>query len=130
MSLESELYDYLSGQLSVANRIYPMGKLPQEATLPAVTYQLVGGPTSHYSHGGVSDYEVSVQFDCWATDADSAIDLADELQAALDGYSGWWGSLRIGSVFLSIVLDDYEPDQGLYRRLRQADIHYSEPSGS
>lgn len=131
MSLESEMFSYLSGEMpSVDSRIYPMGKRPQGGELPAVTYQLVSGPTSHYSHAGVSDYEASYQFDCWADDADEAMDVAAELQTALDGYRGAWGSILIGSVFLDIVLDDYEPDTGLYRRLRQASIHYSTPLGS
>ena len=104
--------------------------LAQELGLPGLTYALVGGPTSHYSHNGVSDYAVSYQLDCWAKDGDAAMDLAAEVQAALDGYRGTWGQYTIGSVFLGTVLDDYEPDTGLYRRLRQVDIHYSEQAGS
>ena len=130
MSLEAELRSYLSGILSVGERIYPMGVRPQEGELPAVTYQLVSGPTSHYSHGGASDHEVSYQLDCWADDADDAMDLDAEVRTALDGFRGYWGSYRIGSAFLSVVLDDYEPRTGLYRRLRQVDVHYQEPAGS
>ena len=130
MSLESGLHGYLAANLSVGARVYPMGVLPQNVTLPAVTYQIVAGPTTHYSHGGPSDYAVSLQFDCWAEDADGAIDLAQEVQDALDGYSGTWDDVTVGSVFLSVVLDDYEPDTRLYRRLRQADIHYSILAGS
>lgn len=130
MSLDAAMFDYLSGILSVGDRIYPMGKREQGGDLPAMTYALVSGPTSHYSHGGASDHEVSYQFDCWADDADDAMDLAAELQDALDGFRGDWGEYRIGSVFLSVVLDAYEPDTGLYRRLRQADIHYADPIGS
>jgi hypothetical protein len=130
MSIESVMRGYLVPFLSVGDRIYPMGKRPQEAELPAVTYQLVGGPTSHYSHGGVSDYEVSYQFDCWAADADDAMDLDLELRDALDGFRGDWDGYTIGSVFLSSVVDDYEPRTGVYRRLRQVDVHYREPDGS
>ena len=130
MSLEAALFDYLSNRLSVGQSIYPFGLRPQEGPLPALTYTLVAGPTSHYSHGGASDHEVSYQFDCWAGDADEAMDLDTELREALDGFRGFWGAYRIGSVFLSLVLDDYEPKSGTFRRLRQADIHYGEPPGS
>jgi len=130
MSLDAAMFDYLSGVLSIGDRIYPMGKRPQEGELPALTYSLVSGPTSHYSHSGPSDHMVSYQFDCWAEDADDAMDLATELQDALDGYRGTWGDYRIGSVFLSVVLDDYETRTRLYRRLRQAEVHYSDPVGS
>lgn len=130
MSLEADLRTYLLTQLTlVGTRVTPFGKRLQAAALPAITYQLVAGPTTHYSHDGASDYEVSFQFDCWADDADVAIAVAAELQTALDGYRGTWGSHAVGSVFLTSVLDDYEADTGLYRRLRQADIHYSTPAG-
>lgn len=115
---------------SVESRIYPMGLRPQEDALPGITYRLVSGPTSHYSHGGPSDHEVSFQLDCWADDADDAMDTDTELRTALDGFRGWWDDYRIGSTFLSIVVDDYEPATGLFRRLRQVDIHYREPEGS
>ena len=130
MSLEAAMFDFLSDALSVGSRIYPMGKRPQGAALPCVTYALVAGPTSHYSHGGASDHAVSFQFDCWAEEADDAMDLAEELRETLDGFRGDWGSYRIGSVFLTLVLDDYEPQTRIFRRMRQADIHYSGPSGS
>lgn len=130
MSLDAALYEFLSDSLSVGSRVYPMGKRPQEGELPALTYMLVSGPTSHYSHGGAADHQVSYQLDCWADDADDAMDLDSEVRDLLDGYRGTWGSIRIGSCFLSVVFDDYEPKTGLYRRMRQVDVHYSEPTGS
>jgi hypothetical protein len=134
MTIESAMFDYLAGQLSIGARtpvpIFPMGKRPQESELPALTYALVAGPSSHYSHGGVSDHAVSYQLDCWAEDADEAMELDLELRSAVDGFRGEWSGFRIGSVFLSTVIDDYEPDTKLYRRLRQLDLHYREPEGS
>lgn len=130
MSLEVAMRAYLIPLLSVGERIYPMGKRPQEGQLPGLTYALVAGPTSHYSHGGVSDRMVSYQLDCWAEDADGAMDLDAEVVAALDGHRGDWSGYRIGSCFLSLVLDDYEPKPGLYRRMRQVEVHYQDPAGS
>lgn len=130
MTFEASMVAYLRVQVpSVSDRITPFGKRLQGETLPAITYAVVSGPTSHYSHGGVSDHALSVQFDCWSTDGDEATAVAAELQTALDGYRGTWGGFRIGSVFLTTVLDAYEAKTGLYRRLRQADIHYSTPAG-
>ena len=71
MTLENSLHAYLASVLSVGARVYPMGVRPQRAPLPAVTYQVVAGPTTHYSHGGPSDHAVSVQFDCWASTPDA-----------------------------------------------------------
>ena len=129
MSIDAALFSYLSASLSVGSRVYPMGKRPEDGELPAVTYKLVSGPTTHYSHDGPSDYEVSYQVDAWALDPDDAADLAAEVQHLLDGFRGDWDAYRVGSVFLSIVLDDHEPDTGLFRRMRQATVHYSQPNG-
>lgn len=135
MSFEAALHGYLADAIaSFAGRVpmpvYPMGRRPQGSELPAVTYQVVAGPGSHYSHGGVSDHEVSVQLDCWASDADDAIALADELREALDGFRGSWDEIRVGSVFSSVVMDDYEPTTRIHRRMRQYEIHYSVQDGS
>jgi len=133
MTLEADMRTYLLAQAGltalVGERVTPFGKRLQGEDVPAITYQLVAGPTTHYSHNGPSDYEVSFQFDCWASDADEALAVAGELQTALDGYRGTWGDHRVGSVFFTTVLDEYEAKRGLYRRLRQADIHYSTPAG-
>ena len=57
------------------------------------------------------------------------MDLDTELRDALDGFRGDWSGFAV-SVFLSSVVDDHEPKSGLYRRLRQVDVHYREPTGS
>ncbi len=129
-SLDAALFAYLSASLSCGSRVYPMGKRPEDGLLPAVTYKLVAGPTSHYSQDGPSDHEVAYQVDSWALDPDDAADLAAEVQTLLDGFRGYWDDYRVGSAFLSIVLDDHEPDTGLYRRMRQVAVHYSQPEGS
>ena len=130
MSIEAAMFSYLSSQLSVGTRIYPMGKRPQEGTLPAVTYTLVSGPGSHYSHDGPTDHLSSYQLDCWATSEDEAMELDLELQEALDGFRGSWDSYQIGSCFMSSGFDSNEPKNGLYRRVRQIELHYSDPVGS
>jgi hypothetical protein len=127
--IDSELFTFLSSNLSVGDRISPMGKRPQNGELPWLTY-LELTPETHYAHSGVSDHVVSLQLDCWADDADDATELARELMQLLDGYRGIWGTIRVGSVFLTGGFDDPEPDAGLYRRMRQVDVHYSELAGS
>ena len=130
MSLEAGMFAYLSSATTAGQRVFPMGKRPQDGELPAITYALAAGPTTHYSHSGPTDHQVSYQFDCWAQDADGAMDLDAELVEALDGFAGLWGDYRVGSVFLSVAMDDYETDTGLYRRMRQAEVHYADPLGS
>ena len=52
----------------VADRIY-CPRLPEKATLPAVSYFTRGGTSTPYIPGIP---EPSVQFDCWATDTELA----------------------------------------------------------
>ena len=130
MTFEADMRTYLLAQTTLVDaRIHPFGKRLQRESLPAITYQIVSGPGDHYSHNGISDHEVSIQFDCWAEDAGGAMAVAAEIRTALGGYRGTWGDHVVGSVFVNLVLDDYEPATGLYRRLIQADIHYGTPTG-
>jgi hypothetical protein len=124
------MFAYLSAGLSIGSRIYPMGLRPEDGELPCLTYALVAGPTTHYAQSGPSDHQVSYQLDCWADDPDLAMDLAEEVLDLLDGFRGTWEEFRVGSTFLSVTLDDYEPETHMFRRMRQVEVHYSQPNGS
>ena len=124
MTLGDGLYAHLSSVLSVGDRVYPL-TLPQGATLPAVVYQLVGGEGPLHSHGdahdgdgaGASFQRSRVQLGCWAESARAAELLAAEVEAAVDGFSGAWGSVPIASALVDTAIDDWRPDVGRYRRI-------------
>jgi hypothetical protein len=125
MMLGDGMFAYLSSELSVGDRVYPL-TLRQGAVLPAVTYQLVGGEGPLHSHEDAHDGDGSprptfqrsrVQLGCWAESARAADVLAAEVAAAVDGFTGSWGDVTIASALVDISIDDWRPDVAVYRRV-------------
>jgi len=83
----------------VGTRIYPM-QIPQEATLPALAYQVISGrPT--YSHGGDSGPEwCRVQITCHAGTYEAVKALAAAVRAALSGAAGAMDDVTVQGTFV------------------------------
>jgi hypothetical protein len=133
MTLGDGLFAYLSTQLSVGDRVYPL-TLPQGAVLPAVVYQAVGGEGPLHSHSDAHDgqapagssYQRSrVQLGCWADSARAAEVLAAEVERAVDGFGGTWGAVPIALALVELALDDYRPDVGSFRRIVDVVVHWT-----
>lgn len=77
-----------------STRVY-FGHLPQNATLEAITLNLVGG--NIWGHlGGSSDVmQQTVQVDCFGNTQTEAVALADAVRKATDYYSGTMGSVTV-----------------------------------
>ena len=123
MSLEETLVNMLDPIFS--NRFY-RAELPQDAQLPAGTYQRIS-TTRGYTHGGDDHLpSIRMQVDCWGADPDSADDVAAAVTLATSGYSD--------DEFQMIeVLDDsafHEPSVPIYRRSIDLRISYAEDIGS
>ena len=136
MSLGPSIFGYLDGATSAGSRVYPLA-LPQGATRPAITWQLVGGEGPLVTHADVRDggvarprsERVRVQFDCWADTWLAADRLADELLALVHGFRGTWGDVPIGSALKETDLDDRDPDLGLYRRIVDVMVQFTAGTG-
>lgn len=139
MSLGAGLYEYLSAELSVGDRVYPL-TLPARTGLPAVVYQTIpaAGPlTSHSDRRGAEDpvptttgYQRSrVQFGCWADSYEDAEALALELYALLHGFTGPMGPVTIHASLGDLSQDDYDADRRLYRRVADFMVSWSGPVG-
>jgi hypothetical protein len=118
MTFEQALFSYLSNHAGlkalVNTRIYPI-TMPQNPTLPAVTYQKISG---------VVDYGVSsikrprFQFDAWASSYSSARAVAEQIKSALNRYTGTMGGaggVTVIGTWIENEMDLFEPDTGLYR---------------
>lgn len=120
--LGAGIFEFLSGDMSVGDRVYPL-TLPQQVELPALTYQVISDvPTITHSdvqdvatYTGLRHTFTRVQFGCYGRTYDEAEALADELQALAVGYRGLWGDVTVDSVVADIRLDDWEPEPGIYR---------------
>ncbi|MCX6023000.1 MAG: DUF3168 domain-containing protein [Chloroflexi bacterium] len=75
----------------VAARVYPV-RLPQGATLPAVTYQRVSGQRTHTVGGRSNLARHRYQMSCWADSHKVAAAVAEQVRLCWDGFVGVIGT--------------------------------------
>jgi hypothetical protein len=112
--LEARIFAHLSTTADViaivSKRIYPL-ILPQDPTLPAITYQRIAGTRINcITEGYVSLENAIVQIDCWSTSFDVLTDLATKVIAAM------WASKTFSALVPNSPIDLYEDDVLAYRR--------------
>lgn len=124
-TVEQGLVSYLTGYAGltalVSTRIYPY-MIPQDATLPCVTYQRIGTPRT-LTHGDTGATGTlarpRIQFSCWAATLSSAMDIAYQLRAALNGKKGSIGTapnnVTVRAILVDNELDDRDPETKLFR---------------
>jgi hypothetical protein len=123
MSVETKLVTLLAGTVGVSNlvgaRIYP-ATLPQNPTLPAITYMRVtSGPV--YSITGYSGLDnPHMQIDCWASTYSAAKALRAAVLTAIDG------ATTLKGVLISDQ-DMYEDDVMIYRVSMDFSLWSKEP---
>lgn len=109
--LDEKLYTLLSGDASVSAvvvaRIYPL-VLPQDVTLPAITYSRISGGQVN-SLGGYSGLEAPrIQVDVWGESYAAARALAALVHTAMDGATTFRALLESDTDF-------FEDDTKIYR---------------
>jgi len=110
-------------------RIYPY-KLPQNPTLPAITYTLIYGE-SLQSHSGSSGLRFPrYQVDAWTTLADgydSAKALQEQIRLALQGWTGTAAGVRVTAILKdSDNPDYYDQDLKIWRVSTDYSVHHEE----
>jgi len=111
VSVESEIVTLLAadGGVSalVVARIYPL-ILPQDPTLPAITYARVTTSRIYSSEGYSNLDNAMIQVDCWASTYAGAKALGTAVLSAMDG----------SSTFSAVLIDErdmFEDDVEIYR---------------
>ena len=66
------------------------------------------------------------QLDCWASTYDEARDVARQVQAALQNYSGTIQSVVIQAIRFESEMEDYEPEIKVFRRILDFTIIHDE----
>lgn len=99
----------------ISGRVYP-NKLPQDVTLPAITYQRIDSPRihAHDSSGATGTARPRMQIDCWAGGSEpykSAKAISDAVRAALDGYRGTFGTVNPVTVQSALIQNERWNDQ-------------------
>ncbi len=115
MTLEAELRTYTLAGAAVAALVgarMHARMLPQTPTLPAIVYFRVDTRRLHDMDGPDGLPRPRMQVTSWATTPAAAYELAAAVRERLDGYSGTWGTLTIGSCLCVGERDLDDPDAG------------------
>jgi hypothetical protein len=123
--IESNLRAHLLAQATitalVSQRIYPL-KLPQGATLPAITYQTIFGVPA-VSHDGDADIgRRRIQIDCWSRSYAESLNIASAVRAATSGYRGPMGSDPYVNARVITEMDMPEPELSIWRRMIEVQL--------
>jgi len=122
--IEDGLYWVLTNNIAVAAlvgiRMYPI-ELPQNPTLPAITYQVIT-PSTGIAHDGLTGVGDSrYQFNGIDDNYDVVIDLMNKVRKALGGYKGTAGTAP-NTVVIEAILpvgvgyEAYDPQIKRYSR--------------
>ena len=108
MSIETDVYDRLVAAVPlVAGRCYPL-LLPQNPTLPAVTFFKVSNPRVETLIADASLQHPRYQFSCWALTYGAAWAVAEQVRLALQGLTS------AGAGNYQNAVDLYDPETGWY----------------
>ena len=110
--LEASLYAFMIANAginaAVGNRVYPK-LVPQDATMPAITYRRISSEHVHSMDGSSGADDARYQITCWGTTRLSAKSVANTVRLNMDGKTGLMGSVTIGRMLLE--QDEDMPDE-------------------
>ena len=106
----------------IGNRFYPI-TLPQEPTLPAVTYLILAGDRSYAHDGDLGFANFRIQFDSYALTPDEAEEVVDLVVTALTD----WHNANPNYVAFPFSPQDFpEPQLSRFRMTVDAMISHKE----
>ena len=111
------IYARLNGQTTAGQNVFPL-LLPQDPTLPAVTYQQISSVQTHQMGTSAPLYRVRVQVDVWGETYAQVRALANEVAGQLNRFRGDVDTTRVLDVLADNELETYESD-ALLRRVSQ-----------
>jgi len=118
-------------------RIYPQGQLPQNASLPLVTYQRISTDRIRHQEGRSGIAQARFQIDSIANTHLAAVTLADAVFDALDEFKGGIGDDTVTVVHCICVGEHTDWDApadstatGLSRIIQDYYLQYHEATGS
>jgi len=112
--LQARLSTFAGLMPLVGPRVYPL-RLPQTATMPAVTYQRIDGPRESGIAGEHGMAHPRIQVDSWALTYGGAKAVAEQVRAALQRWSDATTTPVVLDSFIGGEIDIYESDVELNR---------------
>jgi hypothetical protein len=130
VSIEARLYTQLTTHTGlkalIVARATPI-QLPQNPTLPAVTYLRVSTVPVHVAATGVVVYSVArFQIDGWATTFDGMVTLRKQIRAAMGAWRVTTAGSRVDVALLSGDRDFLEAEPNRWRCVSDYMISYQE----
>lgn len=127
-TIEDFVYYRLANDAPVAAivgaRIYRV-KMPDNPTLPAITYQNVSGAGVESFDGDSGLYMPVFAVDCWARSAGAVQDLAYKARTALLGYAGTYSDRTISKILDWSHYDLYDVETNIFHVSCSCRIWYS-----
>lgn len=117
--IEHAIYSILSNDAGVttlsSTRIYPV-KLPQNATLPCVSYSVSEDAEDQTYDGQGTFQRVSVELDAWSDTHSEMLSLADAIKTAIKNYTGTVSGTTIDRVSIDSSVSVFEEEIEKYRK--------------
>lgn len=130
MSIEEAIFKLLTTEAPIAGvvgtRVYPL-QLPQNSTLPAITYMVTSGDPTHCMGEDSGVAAVCFQLDIWTESYADALDVFRRLKDAIDMYAGTVAGVDIQNLAVTnwMDVDDPEPmEPKIYHRSIDIDVDY------
>ena len=129
MTIEEALVAYVLTKTAITTligtRIMP-SPLRQNATLPAITYQLISVQDDILHDGPLGLPMPRIQLDCWATSYAEAKTLGAAVKVAIHAYKGMMGTVQVEQATVENVIDAFEPITGKQRVVIDTMLMYQE----
>jgi len=122
--IEHAIYSILSndaGVSAITTRIYPI-MLPQNATYPAISYQVTEDTEISTFDGQGTFQTISLEVDAWSDTHAGMLALADAIKTAIKNYSGTVSSNTIDQIKIDSTVTVYEDQVEKYRKTLIATI--------
>ena len=135
-TIEAAIFKSLTEDSSISTiigtRLFPL-VIPQDGSMPAITYQQISGDRDHVLSGPTGFTKNRYQFNCWATTYGGAKRLFEALRIFWDGFSGTVLTIAIQCVQMENEIDSIAKKPGvdvIDRFGKQADfiISFTEPT--
>lgn len=117
MSIETAIYTAITSDSGlsaiVGTRVYQV-KMPDNVTMPAISYQTLSGTVVESFTGFSNLSSPIISLDCWAKSAGVAKDMATKLRTLFLGLTGSYGDTRIENVLEWSYTDLYDADTEVF----------------
>ena len=108
MGVKQAIFSRINGRTAAGGRVYPAGRVPSDAALPYVVYQVVSRLHEQHQGAAAGLARARVQIDVWGSSYAEADSVAEQIRDVLDGYAGVEASTTIERAMLD---DDNDTEQ-------------------